>query len=118
MSAPIQPTETEYGRKLREWQMRLAEFMDLDPAALLDIDHEVGDDGWDRVEWRAIKRLEPRVGKVEQWGLAGVGEDDGTITFSAVVILDRADGDALLENVGPKPELLTAEKRAMLERLQ
>lgn len=118
MSQPIQPTETEYSRKLREWQLRLAEFMGLDPASLLTIDHAVGDDGWDRVNWRAVEQLEPRVGHVEHWGFAGVGGDDEVIEFSAVASLDRADGDALRETVGPKPDLLTAEQRAMLERLR
>lgn len=97
--------------------LRICGWLGLDPGQLFKIDDADPDPGgYVEVTWEASAPQAPVRGKVIKIGARG-GWGEPTI-HSGKLLLHEDDSRELLEVAGPRPEFLSAEARARLERLR
>lgn len=110
--------------KLADWRdqvlrrnLRICEWLGLDPGQLIRIDDSDPDDGGQvEITWEATAPQTPTHGKILTRGTRG-GWNEPTI-HSGTLLLHALDSRELLEVAGPRPEFpLSAEDRAALHRM-
>lgn len=116
-------TMTAYAEALRLYHLAAAEWLGLDPHKVVSLKVDRGrppvftETGLDsgryvEVSWTSVDEiLTPRTGHVRPPSVSGDGE---TTRFGGCVALDDQDGAALLEHIGPEPEMFTPAERERL----
>lgn len=114
MSKPIRPAPTEYSVKLRAWKRSVIEWVGLDPADVLDVDVREDVYGFGRVEWESISDARPTRGKFERFDMRSDDAAPKGCIFTGFVHLDFEDAQAIRNEVGPKPRIMSSADEARL----
>lgn len=115
------PVLDEYGKELRAYNLRLAEWLGLDPHSVFRLDeNKTGATGpldppGLRVEWTATERQTASRGFNDHWSVSG-GAEEPTI-YEGRVVLDFVELREMRAGVGERPEVPgLSEARALFEQ--
>lgn len=109
MKGIASPVLTEYNKELRAYELRLAEWLGLDPHSVFRLhENKTGATGpldppGLRVSWTATERQAATRGFNDHWSASG-GADEPT-TYEGRVALDFDDLREMRAAVGERPEL-------------